>query len=128
MSSDRVSVGAIGGAFGVQGEVRLKSFCADPAAIADYTPLYSEDGRAFSQIVLSSQISNGFAARIGGISTKEEADALKGVTLYADRSNLPALPDAFYPCNYAQPYAPTDDAKTQYHPPYPNTPRGSPRC
>ena len=84
MSSDRVSVGAIGGAFGVQGEVRLKSFCADPAAIADYTPLYSEDGRAFSQIVLSSQISNGFAARIGGISTKEEADALKGVTLYAD--------------------------------------------
>jgi 16S rRNA processing protein RimM len=96
MSSDRVSVGAIGGAFGVQGEVRLKSFCADPAAIADYTPLYSEDGRAFSQIVLSSQISNGFAARIGGISTKEEADALKGVTLYADRSNLPALPDDEY--------------------------------
>lgn len=35
---DRVIVGAIGGAFGVQGEIRLKSFCADPAAIADYPP------------------------------------------------------------------------------------------
>ncbi|NHX27853.1 ribosome maturation factor RimM, partial [Escherichia coli] len=32
--SDRICVGAIGGAFGVQGEVRLKSFCADPEAIA----------------------------------------------------------------------------------------------
>ena len=30
MSNDRVCVGAIGGAFGVQGEVRLKSFCAIP--------------------------------------------------------------------------------------------------
>jgi 16S rRNA processing protein RimM len=96
MSSDRVSVGAIGGAFGVHGEVRLKSFCADPAAIADYLPLYTEDGRAFDQIVMKGQISNGFAARIGGITTKEQADALKGATLFADRTVLPALPDDEY--------------------------------
>ena len=31
---ERIMVGAIAGAFGVQGEVRLKSFCADPEAIA----------------------------------------------------------------------------------------------
>jgi len=37
--NDRVIVGALGGAFGVKGEVRLKSFCAEPAAIADYVPL-----------------------------------------------------------------------------------------
>ena len=40
-------VGAIAGGFGVQGEVRLKSFCADPAAIAGYAPLVTEDGRSF---------------------------------------------------------------------------------
>ena len=39
--TDRVIVGMIGGSFGVKGEVRLKSFCADPMAIADYTPLYT---------------------------------------------------------------------------------------
>ncbi|MGL5010434.1 MAG: ribosome maturation factor RimM, partial [Paracoccaceae bacterium] len=29
--TDRICVGSIAGAFGVQGEVRLKSFCAEPS-------------------------------------------------------------------------------------------------
>lgn len=94
--TDRVIVGSIGGAFGVQGEVRLKSFCADPAAIADYTPLYTADGRVFAQMVLTGQIKNGLTARIDGIVSKEEADALRGTSLYADRANMPPLPDDEY--------------------------------
>ena len=88
--SDRVIVGAIAGAFGVNGEVRLKSFCADPAAIADYTPLYTEDGRRFVTIVLTGQTKNALIARLDGISTKEEADALRNTTLLAERSVMPA--------------------------------------
>jgi 16S rRNA processing protein RimM len=38
-TENRICIGAIMGAFGVKGEVRLKSFCADPAAIGDYSPL-----------------------------------------------------------------------------------------
>ncbi len=94
--SDRVIVGAIGGAFGVQGEVRLKSYCADPQAIADYAPLYSEDGRAFAQIVLTGQLKNGFTARIDGVVTKEDADALRNTNLYAERAVMPSLPDDEY--------------------------------
>ena len=37
--TETVVVGAIAGAFGVRGEVRLKSFCAQPEAIAAYAPL-----------------------------------------------------------------------------------------
>lgn len=94
--TDRVIVGSLGGAFGVHGEVRLKSFCADPAAIADYTPLYTEDGRTFAQVVLSGQLKNGFSARIDGVVTKEDADALRNTPLYADRANMPSLPDDEY--------------------------------
>ncbi len=94
--SDRVIVGAIGGAFGVQGEVRLKSYCAHPHAIADYAPLYAEDGRAFAQIVLTGQLKNGFTARIDGVVTKEDADALRNTNLYADRAVMPSLPDDEY--------------------------------
>lgn len=94
--TDRVTVGSIGGAFGVHGEVRLKSFCADPAAIADYAPLYTENGTVFAQIVLTGQTNNGFTARVDGITTKEQADALKGTALLADRATLPALPDDEY--------------------------------
>jgi len=53
--SDRVIVGS----FGVHGEVRLKSYCADPAAIADYVPLHTEDGRSFAQVVLTGQTKGG---------------------------------------------------------------------
>lgn len=94
--SDRVIVGALGGAFGVQGEVRLKSYCADPAAIADYTPLYAEDGRSFAQIILTGQLKNGFTARIDGVATKEDADALRNVNLYAERAVMPSLADDEY--------------------------------
>lgn len=94
--TDRVIVARLGGSFGVKGEVRLKSFCADPAAVADYTPLTTEDGRVFAQIVLTGQLSGGFSARLDGVVTKEDADALRNVDLYAARDSLPALPDDEY--------------------------------
>lgn len=89
-------VGAIAGAFGVKGEVRLKSFTADPEAIADYAPLTTEDGQRSFSVTLTRSIKNGFAARLGGVTTKEEADALRGLRLFAPRDRLPNLPDDEY--------------------------------
>ncbi|MGB0438608.1 MAG: ribosome maturation factor RimM, partial [Paracoccaceae bacterium] len=37
-----------------------------------------------------------FAARIGGVETKEQADAVKGLRLFAHRNDLPSLPDDEY--------------------------------
>ncbi|MDF0601763.1 ribosome maturation factor RimM [Psychromarinibacter sp. C21-152] len=97
MSADRVCVGALAGAFGVNGEVRVKSFCAEPEAVADYGPLWSEDGTRRFALTLTQPIKTGFAARIDGVATKEDADALRGIRLYADRDALPELPeDEFY--------------------------------
>lgn len=93
MTEAMVLVGAIAGAFGVKGEVRLKSFCAEPEAIADYAPLSTEDGGRVFTVRLTRPIPNGFAARLGGVSTKEEADALRGTRLFAPRARLPGLPD-----------------------------------
>ena len=90
--ADLVPVGAIAGAYGVRGEVRVKSFCADPADIETYGALVSEDGRAFT-LALLHPVKNGFAARIVEVATKEEADALRGTVLHARRDRLPALPD-----------------------------------
>lgn len=90
---DRVCVGAIAGSFGVRGEVRLKSFCAEPEAIADYAPLFTEDGRRSFDITLTGMVKSGFAARLTGVTSKEAADALRGTSLFADRDRLPSLPD-----------------------------------
>ena len=91
--TERICVGAISGSFGVRGEVRLKSFCAQPDAIADYAPLYTEDGTRSFTVTLTRPVKGGFGARLSGVSTKEDADALKGTQLYADRNRLPSLPD-----------------------------------
>lgn len=91
--TDLICVGAVAGAFGVKGEVRLKSFTADPAALADYGPLTTEDSARSFTVTLDRPIKGGFAARLSGVSTKEQADALKGTRLYANRDQLPSLPD-----------------------------------
>ncbi|MEM7472063.1 MAG: ribosome maturation factor RimM [Pseudomonadota bacterium] len=92
MSTDKVVVGVIAGAFGVKGEVRLKSFCAEPEDIATYAPLETEAGDSFT-IKITRAVKGGYAARLSGIRFKDEADKLKGTKLYADRALLPALPD-----------------------------------
>jgi 16S rRNA processing protein RimM len=95
--SGKVCVGAIAGAFGVRGEVRLKSYCAEPAAIADYGTLTDEGGTRQFDVTLTGQIKNGLSARLSGVRTKEEADSLRGVRLYVDRAMLPETgDDEFY--------------------------------
>jgi 16S rRNA processing protein RimM len=90
---DRICVGAIAGAYGVRGEVRVKSFCANPEDIETYRPLTSEDGARAFHLALIRPMKNGFVARIAEVATKEEADALKGTQLFATRDQLPNLPD-----------------------------------
>lgn len=90
---DLICVGVIAGSYGVAGEARIKSFCAEPSAIGDYGPLFSEDGTKTFHITLTRPVTGGFGARIAGVAQKEQADGLRGVQLFAPRSALPALPD-----------------------------------
>lgn len=92
-AGELICVGAIAGAFGVTGEVRLKSFTAEPEAIAEYAPLSTEDGARRFDVQITRAIKSGFAARLSGVRTKEDADALRGTRLYAPRDRLPDLPD-----------------------------------
>ncbi len=95
--TDRICIGSISGAFGVSGEVRLKSFCTEPEAIAAYGPLYTEDGSRSFTVKLTRPVAGGLGARLSGVATKEQADALRGVNLFVDRTRLPSLPsDEYY--------------------------------
>lgn len=96
MADDMIIVGSLAGAFGVHGDVRLKSYCADPEALADYTPLTRADGPVVTTLVLKGQTKGALIARVDGITTKEQADALRGVDLLAPRDQLPSLPDDEY--------------------------------
>jgi 16S rRNA processing protein RimM len=96
-SGARVCLGQIGAAHGVRGEVRLRSFTSDPAAIAGYGPLETEDGRVF-EIETLRPAKDHFVARLSGVRDRDAASALASTKLYVPRERLPetAEPDEFY--------------------------------
>lgn len=96
MSDSHICVGVISGAYGVQGELRVKSFCAVPEDIETYSPLTNEDGTRDFMLAILRPITNGFSARLPDVSSKEQADALRGTKLFARRDQLPSLPDDEY--------------------------------
>ena len=91
--NEKIAVGAIAGSYGVRGELRVKSYTAIPEDIETYSPLTSENGTRSFALALVRPVKNGFVARITDVTTKEEADALRGTVLFAQRDQLPSLPD-----------------------------------
>ena len=66
MAKSLISVGVITGAHGIKGEVKLKSFTSDPAAIATYGPLTSKSGESFTIAKLRGE-KDGFIASFKGV-------------------------------------------------------------
>jgi len=85
-----VLLGAITGAQGLKGEVVMKVFTGDPAAIGSYGPLRSEDGSVTVEVLSVRPVKSGFAARLKGVGNRNQAEALKGVGLYVPREALGA--------------------------------------
>ncbi|MCK8784834.1 ribosome maturation factor RimM [Roseomonas sp. NAR14] len=93
MAQRRILVGEIGRPHGVRGLVRLRSFTAEPGAIADYGPLTDEHGtRRFALTLLADGL-----ARIEGVADRDAAARLTGTRLYVERERLPpADEEEFY--------------------------------
>jgi 16S rRNA processing protein RimM len=84
-----VLLGEIGAAQGLKGEVRLRSYTEEPAAIARYGALEDEAGRTVE--ILSVRVTpKALIARIKGITTRNAAEALNRTKLYVPRERLPA--------------------------------------
>jgi 16S rRNA processing protein RimM len=85
----RVVLAVVTGAHGTRGEVKLKSFTAEPGAIAEYGPLERSDGGKPLEIVALRPAKQGLIARFAGISERNAAERLKGVELSVARHRLP---------------------------------------
>ena len=95
--SARICLGIITGAHGIKGWVRVKSFTADPEAIADYGPLSDESGARRFALELTGVQKGVLLARIDGVEDRNAAERLKGLRLYVRRADLPPpKEDEFY--------------------------------
>ena len=64
--SQRICVARLGAAHGVRGEVKLWSFTAEPAAVVDYGPFETDDGRVI-EIEALRPAKDFFVARLKGV-------------------------------------------------------------
>ena len=97
--ADRICVAQIGAAHGIRGEVRLRSFTEDPAAVASYGVLESDDGSQHFEIEELRAAKGFFVARLKGVTDRNAAERLTNLKLYIPRERLP----------------PTEDRDTFYH-------------
>jgi len=88
-----VLMGAILGAHGIKGDVKVKSFAAKPAAIAEYGPLTDTKHKRSFELSIVGAAKGVLIGRIAGITDRNAAEALKGVELFVDRERLPAPDD-----------------------------------
>lgn len=92
-----IAVGVLKGAHGVRGEVRVKSFTADPEAVFGYGPLLDEAGAVLLTPKSARPGKDHFIVRPKEQKQKEDWDALRGRLLHVPRAALPAADeDEFY--------------------------------
>ena len=89
----RICLGAIAGAHGVRGLVRIKSFTAAPRDIAAYGPLEDEAGTRRFEIAVKGETKGLVLAALAGVGDRDAAEALKGTRLYVERAALPPPED-----------------------------------
>ena len=95
--AERICVAQIGGAHGLRGDVKLKSFTADPMAVKDYGPLTTEDGSASFEIEALRAAKGHLVARFRCVSDRSAAERLAHLMLFVPRDRLPPpSADEFY--------------------------------
>ncbi len=92
-AAELVLVGKFGGAQGVRGEIRIRSYTQEPMALAAFGEVCDAGGTRRFRIVSARPLKDAMlVVRIEGIDNRDGAEALTNVDLFVPRSKLP-LPD-----------------------------------
>ena len=92
MSDRLLLVARVAGAFGIKGDVRITTFTEDPLALGRYRDLRREDGSPGLVLSAVRVTKGGVIARAAGVDTRDQAEVLRGLTLFVARESLP-VPD-----------------------------------
>ena len=93
MSNHRLCVGVITAPHGVRGQVRVKSFTAEPGDIAQYAPLVNVDGEREYRLEFVGHARGVLLAWVDGVRDRNAAETLRGTELFIDRDTLPEPED-----------------------------------
>lgn len=96
---NKICLGVIAGASGVQGEVKVKPYTGNPQDVGAYGPVdlvdqseageKSGDAQTGVGIKIVRFAKDAVVARLEGVDDRDAAEALRGLELYVDRAVLP---------------------------------------
>ncbi len=90
--TNMVLVARVTSAHGIRGLVKVQSFTSIPEDFANYSPLFDENGKEVD-IKISGEAKGMFLAQVNGITTRNDAEDIKGLSIYANRDSLGDLED-----------------------------------
>ena len=89
----RIALAAVAGAHGIKGEVRLKLFGSADTLATHKSVFVGGQPHALESVKATGR---GAIARLGGVSDRSAAEALRGQLIEIDRSTLPPLAEGEY--------------------------------
>lgn len=95
MKKQFLEIGKIVNTHGVRGDVKVQPWCDSPDFLAEFETLYRKDETPLQ--VLSAKVHKGCVLmHLEGIDTMEQAQQMRGMTLYMDRDDVELEDGAFF--------------------------------
>ena len=98
-SGRRILLGRVAGAFGVRGELKVVSWTEPRDALFRYQPWILRAGAAEREVegARGRETAKGIVARIPGVETRDDAEAMTGTEIWVPRERLPEpAPGEYY--------------------------------
>lgn len=91
MNENLVCVGKIVASHGINGAVKVKTYTEFPDSLLEYAPLFNKLGDKQFDLEFKSMSGDILILYINNTKSRNDADALKNIELYADKSKFPEL-------------------------------------
>ena len=93
-----IEIGKFGAVYGIKGWLKVHSYTDEPESVFQYKPLLMKSNGALQEVNITEwkRHGKGFVAKIDGYDVREEVQALVGLELLVDSSNLPELEVDYY--------------------------------
>ena len=99
MKKQFIETGKIVSTHGIRGEVRVQPWCDTPEFLTAFKTLYLNEGRDVLNIIRSRAHKNIVIMQIKGITTIEQAQALRDKVLYIDRKDALLEDGEYFQCD-----------------------------
>jgi len=93
-----IEIGKFGAVYGIKGWLKVHSYTDEPESIFEYKPLLMKSNGALQPVNITEwkRHNKGYVAKVDGYDVREEVQALVGLELLVDPSNLPELETDYY--------------------------------